>query len=61
MSDLIGQSGELAFTIQIKRKETGLVEEHHLVGKITADQAEQLGINVKKESNDGNDPLDGGA
>ena len=44
MSPLQGQAGELSFTVQITRKDTGLVEEHQLVGFITADQAEALGI-----------------
>jgi len=44
VSQLQGQAGELSFTVQIVRKDTGLVEEHQLVGQITADQAEALGI-----------------
>lgn len=44
MSQLQGQAGELSFTVQIIRKATGQVEEHQLVGRITADQAEALGI-----------------
>ena len=42
MSALMGQSGELSFTVQIIRKATGEVEEHQLVGRITAEQAEAL-------------------
>ena len=34
MSELTGQTGELRFTIQITRKETGKVEEYELIGKI---------------------------
>lgn len=34
MSELAGQPGELKFTIQITRKETGKVEEIELIGKI---------------------------
>lgn len=41
MSALMGQAGELSFTIQITRKD-GQVEEHQLVGFITAEQAEAL-------------------
>lgn len=43
MSSLMGQAGELSFTVQIVRKD-GQVEEHQLVGRITADQAEALGL-----------------
>lgn len=43
MSTLMGQAGELSFTVQITRK-NGQVEEHELVGRISADQAEALGI-----------------
>lgn len=41
MTSLMGQPGELSFTIQITRKD-GRVEEHQLVGRITADQVEAL-------------------
>lgn len=44
MSQLQGQAGELSFTVQIIRKATGQVEEHQLVGRITGDQAEALGL-----------------
>lgn len=44
MSQLQGQAGELSFTVQIRRAATGQVEEHQLVGRITADQAEALGL-----------------
>ena len=36
----MGTPGELAFTLQITRKATGLVEEVQLVGRIVADEAE---------------------
>lgn len=42
MPDLQGQVGELMFTIQVKRKETGQVEEYQLVGKITDEQFKEL-------------------
>ena len=41
MSALMGQAGELTFTVQITRKD-GQVEEHQLVGFITAEQVEAL-------------------
>jgi len=44
MISLQGQPGELKFTIEITRKATGLTETVELVGRITGDQAEQLGI-----------------
>lgn len=60
MPDLQGQLGELRFKLQITRKETGQVEEYDMVGKITSEQAEELGL-VTKESCDGSDTLDNGA
>lgn len=42
MSNLSGDVGELSFTVQIIRKATGQVEEHQLVGRITAEQVEAL-------------------
>lgn len=53
MSDLSGKVGELRFTVQVKRKETGKVEEYELVGKVTSDEAEKLGL---KEKDDGSNP-----
>jgi hypothetical protein len=50
---LQGQPGELRFTVQITRKESGKVEEVELVGKITPEQIEEL--------NHGSDSLDSGA
>lgn len=44
MSSLMGTPGELSFTVQITRAATGLTEEVQLVGRITADQAESLGL-----------------
>lgn len=49
MTSLMGQAGELTFTVQITRKD-GQVEEHQLVGRITADQAEALGLEAETET-----------
>lgn len=51
MSDLQGQVGELRMTIEIKRKETGEVEKHELVGFVDEEQLKQLQAEglVKKE------------
>ena len=43
MSTLMGQAGELSFTVQITRQ-NGQVEEHQLVGRINAEQAQSLGV-----------------
>lgn len=54
MTSLMGQAGELSFTVQITRK-NGQVEEHELVGRLSADQAEALGIppvNTEPETKD---------
>lgn len=53
MPDLQGQVGELRFTLEIKRKETGKTETVELVGFI--DEAKL------KEIEHGCDSLDGGA
>jgi hypothetical protein len=53
-----GNGGELRMVVQIKRAATGETETHELVGKVTDEQAEQLGL---KEKDDGNDALDNGA
>ena len=42
MADIKGSVGELSFTIQIKRKETGQIEEYQMVGKITDEQLKEL-------------------
>lgn len=42
MTELKGDVGELAFTVQVTRKETGKVEEYRLVGKITDEQLKEL-------------------
>lgn len=43
MSDLQGQPAELHMTIQVKREETGKVEEFQLVGRCTEQEAIELG------------------
>lgn len=49
--NLSGQAGELRFTLQITRKETGKVEQVELVGNISESQL--------KELSDGCNTLDG--
>lgn len=51
MASLSGDVGELRFTVQITRKDTGKVEEVELVGKLTD-------VEIKELTN-GSDPLDG--
>lgn len=58
MNELGGGGGELRFTVQVKRASTGEMETHELVGRITAEQAEELGLKGKE---DGDNALDGGA
>lgn len=53
-----GNGGELRMTVQIKRAATGETETHELVGKVTEEQAEQLGL---KGKDDGDNALDSGA
>lgn len=52
MSNLSGQPGELRFTLQITRKDSGKVEEVELVGVLDEDKL--------KELQNGGHPLDGG-
>lgn len=42
MANLSGDVGELRFTLQITRKETGKVEEVELVGKLTDVELKEL-------------------
>ena len=49
MADLTGQAGELCFTVQVTRKETGKVDEYELTGKLTSEQAEKLGLKEKED------------
>ena len=51
MSSLLGQVGELTFSVEIKRKETGKIDKFDLVGKVTEEQL--------KELTNGSDTLDG--
>ena len=53
MIDLQGQVGELRFTVQVTRKETGKVEEYQLVGFLDEDKL--------KELQDGSNSLDSGS
>ncbi len=59
MINLQGQEGELRFTVQITRAATGQVEEYELIGKITHEEAQQLGLT--QEPNDGRNPQQHGA
>ena len=49
MLNLQGQVGELKFTVQVTRKDTGKVEEYQLVGYLDEDKL--------KELQNGSDPL----
>lgn len=42
MPDLQGAVGELSFTVQVTRKETGVVEEYQLTGFINEEQLKDL-------------------
>lgn len=42
MADLQGQVGELSFTVQITRKDSGQVEEYQLVGYLNEEQLKGL-------------------
>lgn len=53
-----GNGGELRMVVQIKRAATGETETHELVGRVTEEQAEQLGLKGKE---DGDNALDSGA
>jgi hypothetical protein len=52
MIELGGQVGELRFTVEVKRKETGQVETYELVGFLDEDKL--------KEIQNGSDTLDSG-
>ena len=41
MNDLIGQEGEIAMTVQVTRKDTGIVEEYELVGKVETETTDE--------------------
>jgi hypothetical protein len=38
----MGQVGEVTFTVEIKRKDTGKVEQFKLVGQITNEQLKEI-------------------
>lgn len=42
MIKLTGQPGELRFTVEVKRKETGKVEQYELVGFLDEDKLKEL-------------------
>jgi hypothetical protein len=42
MPELSGQIGELRFTVEIKRKDTGKVEQYELVGFLDEDKLKEL-------------------
>lgn len=42
MIELSGQMGELRFTVEVKRKETGKVETYELVGFLDEDKLKEL-------------------
>jgi hypothetical protein len=44
MSNLVGSPGELTMTLTVTRADTGKVEEFKLIGKVTAEEAEALGL-----------------
>lgn len=44
MNELVGSPGELSFVMTITRKDTGKVEEFKCVGKVTAEEAQALGL-----------------
>ena len=56
MIELKGQPGELRFTVEIKRKDTGAVETFEMVGYTDADALKQL-----IGADNGSDTLDRGA
>ena len=42
MSNLMGQVGEVTFTVEVKRKDTGKIDTFNLVGKVTEEQLKEL-------------------
>lgn len=58
MSDLIGQPGELRFTVQVKRAATGETETHELIGHIGQDEPTEQ---PTEDNENGSDTLDSGA
>jgi hypothetical protein len=42
MSSLMGQVGEVTFTVEIKRKDTGKIDTFNLIGKVTNEQLKEI-------------------
>ena len=42
MSSLMGQVGEVTFTVEIKRKDTGKIDTFNLTGKVTNEQLKEI-------------------
>ena len=42
MSNLMGQVGEVTFTVEIKRKDTGKIDTFNLIGKVTNEQLKEI-------------------
>lgn len=42
MASLMGQTGELRFTVEVTRKDTGKVEQFELVGQVTDEQLKEI-------------------
>lgn len=53
MIELGGQVGELRFTVEVTRKETGKVEQYEMIGFLDEDKL--------KELQNGSNPLDSGS
>jgi hypothetical protein len=63
MNSLVGSPGELTMTMTITRKDTGKVEEFQVIGKVTAEEAEALGLTTsptESEADDERYPQHGG-
>lgn len=59
MNQLVGSPGELTMTMTITRADTGKVEEFQVIGKVTSEEAEALGLTTsptEKEADDGCNP-----
>jgi hypothetical protein len=55
MIELKSQPAEIAFTVTVKRKDTGIEEVYQMVGSSTVEQAIALGA-TPKENQDGSNP-----
>lgn len=49
MSDLAGQVGEMRFTIEVKRAETGKVDTYEFVGSVDPEKLKQIQAEQQKE------------